>query len=391
MDKLRLGLVGIGSRGFSLLQLFLKMEQVKVVAVCDTYEDRVQKASDKVVEMGQPKPLETLDYKEMVTRDLIDCLVIATPWRSHVEIATFAMKQGVAVGSEVGGAASVEDCFELVRVWEETKTPYMFCENCNYGERELMILNMVKKGLFGEIVHCEGGYCHDLRDQVALGREKRHYRLDEYLNHNCENYPSHELGPIMNVLDINKTNRLVSLSSFASRAKGVNEWAKTHKPEMADTKFAQGDVVTTVITCANGETITLVLDTTLPRSYSRRFTVRGTKGMYMEDNDSVFFDTEDTSLHLPVNWKKHWGNAEEYNKEHAHPIWARITDEERAAGHGGMDYLCYSDFFNCLLEGKPMPIDVYDGATIMAISPLSELSIKMGGMPVNIPYFKGNK
>ena len=391
MEKLRLGVVGLGGRGYGLTQMFLKMEQVDVVAVCDLYEDRVKRAVDKAVELGKTAPFGTQDYKELITRDRVDCVVVATSWSPRVEVVTYAMRQGVPVGSEVGGANSIEDCFKLVRTWEETKTPYMFCENCSYGEPELMVLNMVKKGLFGEIVHCEGGYCHDLRDEVALGRENRHYRLDEYLSRNRENYPSHELGPIMNVLGINHGNRFVSLSSFSSKAAGINEWAKTHKPEMKDTKFAQGDVVTTILTTSNGQTVMLSLDTTLPRSYSRRFTVRGTKGMYMEDNNSVFLDSEDKTLHTVSGWKPHWDNGKEYLKEYSHPIWASLTEEEKAAGHGGIDYLCYSDFFNCVLEGKPMPIDVYDGATIMAVSPLSELSIKLGGMPVNFPDFKGDK
>lgn len=391
MEKLKLGVVGLGGRGFGLTQMFLKMPQVEVVALCDLYEDRVQRAADKAVEMGKPAPFGTLDYKEVITKDRIDCVVVATSWRAHTEVVLYAMKQGVPVGTEVGGANCIEDCFEMVRVWEETKTPYMFCENCSYGEKELMVLNMVKKGLFGDIVHCEGGYCHDLRSEVACGRENRHYRLGEYLAYNRENYPTHELLPLMSVLDINHGNRFTTLSSFSSKAAGINEWAKTHKPEMVDTKFAQGDVVTTVLTTSEGQTVVLSLDTTLPRSYSRRFTVRGTKGMYMEDNDSIFFDTDDKTLHSALGWRSHWGNANEYLAEHSHPIWANLTEEDRAAGHGGMDYLCYSDFFNHVLDGKPMPLDIYDGATVMAVSPLSEMSIKLGGAPVNFPDFKGNK
>ncbi len=386
MGKLRLGVVGLGGRGFSLTKMFFGMDMVDVVAVCDLYEDRVKRAQDEAKGRGLTEPEGTLDYKEIITRDKIDCVVISTSWRTRIDIVIYALEQGVAVGSEVGGANCIEDCFRLVNAWERTKTPYMFCENCNYGERELTVLNMVKKGLFGDIVHCEGGYCHDLRDEVAKGRENRHYRLDEYLNYNRENYPSHELGPIMRVLDINNSNRLVSLASFASKSAGINEWAKTNKPEMVDTRFAQGDVVTTVIKCANGETIVLSLDTTLPRPYSRRFTVRGTKGMSMEDGGMIFFDGEG---HFVTDELKH--NEKKYFTEYADPLWAELTEEDKAAGHGGMDFLCYRDFFNHVISGEPMPIDVYDGATIMAISPLSEMSIKLGGMPVAIPDFKGKK
>ena len=143
----------------------------------------------------------------------------------------------------------------------------------------MMAMNMVKQGLFGEIVHCSGGYCHDLRDEIAFGKEKRHYRLRNYLARNCENYPTHELGPIARVLDINRGNRMVSLSSTASGSAGLHEFILKNKPddaELRDAEFAQGDIVTTVIKCERGETIVLTLDTTLPRSYDRAFTIRGT-------------------------------------------------------------------------------------------------------------------
>lgn len=303
-----------------------------------------------------------------------------------MEIVLYAMRQGVAVGGEVGGANSVEDCFRLIRAWEETKTPYMFCENCCYGQRELTILNMVEKGLFGEIVHCEGAYGHDLRLEIGTGREARHYRLDEYLGYNRENYPSHALVPLMQVLGINKGNRFTSLASFSSKAVGMNEWAKTNKPEMVDTKFAQGDIVTTVLKCEQGQTVVLSLDTTLPRPYSRRLTVRGTKGMASEDQRMIFFDGEDHEF-MPEMYE----SENKYFKEYEHPLWTSLPEYRKETGHGGKDFLCYREFFNHVLEGKPMPIDAYDGAVVMAVSPLSELSLKCGGMPVNFPDFKGNK
>ena len=161
------------------------------------------------------------------------------------------MEQGIPVGSEVGGAYTLDECYRLVRTQERTGTPYMFLENCNYGQRELMVLNMVRKGLFGQIVHCSGGYCHDLREEITTGRENRHYRLEEYLSRNCENYPSHEMGPIMKILDINHANRLMTLSSTASKSVGLHEYCLSHKSDNEDlcrAKFAQGDLVTTVIT-----------------------------------------------------------------------------------------------------------------------------------------------
>ena len=386
MEKLRLGVIGVGKRGTGLTKMFFNMDMVEVVAVCDLYEDRVEAIKEEAKKLGKTEPFGSVDYKDIVTRDKVDVVVVSTSWRSRMEIVLYAMRQGVAVGGEVGGANSVEDCFELVRVWEETKTPYMFCENCCYGERELAVLNIVKKGLFGDIIHCEGAYAHDLREEIATGREMRHYRLGEYLNYNRENYPSHELGPIMQVLDINRGNRFTSLVSMSSKAMGINEWSKTNKPEMVDTKFAQGDIVTTILKCENGQTVVLSLDTTLPRPYSRRFTVRGTKGMSSEDSQMIFFDGDPHTFTDDI-----FRNENKYFEEYAHPIWKAITPEEKEAGHGGMDYLCYSDFFNRVISGEPMPIDAYDGAVLMAVSPLTEMSIKCGGMPVAFPDFKGKK
>lgn len=390
MDKLRVGVIGLGSRGSSLLKdLFVSMNNIVITAVCDLYEDRVKDSADVVEKAGFPRPFETTDFKEVVDAEKVDCVLIITSWDSHTKIAIHCMKAGIPCASEVGGAHKLSECYELVKTYEETKTPYMFLENCNYGQRELMVLNMVKKGLFGEIVHCSGGYCHDLREEVSFGKENRHYRLNEYLNRNCENYPSHELGPIMQVLDVNRSNRLMTLSTTCSKSAGLHEFCRQKKAddkELCNAKFAQGDVATTVITCENGETIVITLDTTLPRFYSRGFTVRGTKGMYQEDNDSVFIDGKDNDKDF--KWNEYWGNAKDYCEEYEHPIWANITEEEKKAGHGGMDYLCYNDFFKHVISGEPMPIDVYDGATIMAITPLSEMSVASGGMPVQIPDFK---
>lgn len=390
MEQIRVGIIGLGLRGYGLTnQVFLKMDDIRITAVCDIYQDRVERVADLIENAGHKRPYETTDYKKLVNRNLVDCVIVITSWKYHTEVVTYCMEQGIPVGSEVGGANTVEECYQLVRTQERTGTPYMFLENCNYGQRELMVLNMVRMGLFGQIVHCSGGYCHDLREEITTGKENRHYRLNEYLSRNCENYPSHEMGPIMKIIDMNHSNQLMTLSSTASKSVGLHEYCLKHQPEneeLCEAKFAQGDIVTTVITCAGGETITITLDTTLPRPYSRGFTVRGTKGMYTEVNDSVFIDG--THNDCDFEWEEQWGNADQYAKEYNHPIWASITEEERAAGHGGMDYLCYRDFFDHIRSGEPMPIDVYDAATIMCITPLSEISIASGGMPVKIPNFK---
>ena len=194
---------------------------------------------------------------------------------------------------EVGGASSIEECWRLVRTQEETHSKFMFLENCCYGKNEMLVRNIVNDGLFGDIIHCHGAYSHDLREEIACGKENRHYRLQQYLTRNCENYPTHELGPIAKILGINRGNRMVSMVSVASKSAGLERYINDRKDsfvnkELIGKKFKQGDTVNTLITCAGGETISLRLDTTLPKSYSREFTVRGTKGRYEENTSSIF-------------------------------------------------------------------------------------------------------
>ena len=327
---------------------------------------------------GQESPKIYTDYRELLNDENVNTVIIASSWESHVEVSVAAMKAGKAVAVEVGGAYTIEQCYELVRAYEETGTPFMFLENCCYGRREMMALNMVRKGLFGEIVHCSGGYHHDLRELLAYDKENRSYRLLNYLKRNCENYPTHDLGPIAKVLNINKGNRMVTLTSMASKAAGMHEYLLQNKKddeELLSKTFIQGDIVTTLIKCANGETIVLTLDTTLPRYYSRGFTVRGTKGMYEEVTDSVFFDTEEDRSHDEDWGESCGGNAKKYAQEYEHPVWEKYLAEGIKGTHGG----------------RPMPIDVYDAASWMSITALSEMSILRGGAVVDIPDFTNGK
>ena len=393
MENVRVGFIGLGNRGKSLLDVVLAQNE-SVTAVCDLYADRAESAANKVEEKSGKRPAEYTDYKKLLADESVDAVVISCAWEDHVMIAVDAMRAGKAVGLEVGGAYSVHQCWELVKTYEETKVPFMFLENCCFGRRELMALNMVELGLFGKIVHCSGGYHHDLREEIAFGRENRHYRLRNYLTRNCENYPTHELGPIAKVLKINNGNRMVSLNSTASKAEGLHDYALRKKPDdefLCNAQVNQGDVVTTVIKCANGETIVLTLDTTLPRFYSRGFTVRGTRGMYEEATDSVFLDNGEDSKY-DWNWRANKvGNAASYTDEYDHPIWKKYIEEGVQGGHDGMDYLEFKFFFDALRNGKPMPVDVYDAASWMVITALSEVSIANGSAPVEIPDFTEGK
>ena len=378
MDRIRLGIIGLGCRGYSLLPLICGFDGCEIAAVADIYEDRAENAVKCVFDITGKKPLGFTDHRYMLEKGVIDAAVIISPWQTHVPMCIEFMEAGIPVATEVGGASTLDECFDLVRTYEKTKTPFMFLENCCYGRLEMMVLNMVRQGLFGKIVHCEGGYRHDLRSEVAFGRENRHYRLEHYLNRNCENYPTHELGPIARVLDIGGENRMLELCSFATGSYGMNDYARVNKsvdPGLQSAPFAQGDVVTTVIKCLRGQTVVLTLDTTLPRPYSRGFTVQGTRGMYCEDGNYIYLDTDFTEQDH-FDWSKNWNNANKYLEKYEHPVWEKFLKDGVRGGHGGMDGLVYGEFINCLLEGRKMPIDAYDAAAWMCITPLSEISLR---------------
>lgn len=394
MADFRVAVIGLGCRGKSLTELvLLKRDDVEITAVCDVYPDRVEDMIRKITETKpEHHPRGYADAKELfeAEADKLDAVLISSSWDYHNSQACMAMRYGVPAAVEVGGAYSERELWDLVETYEETGTPLMFLENCCYGREELMVLNMVKQGLFGDIVHCAGGYHHDLRDEVSGGLKNRHYRLDNYLCRNCENYPTHEIGPIAKVLNLNYGNRMMSLTSTASRAAGLEDYLARHEeefPGVAGRHFNQGDIVTTVIRCAMGQTITLTLDTTLPRYYSRGFTVRGTRGMYFEDNHSIFLDDNEEHKKADFEWRPQWGNADQYRDEYEHPIWREFLASGLKGGHGGMDWLVFDAFFKALKEKKPMPIDVYDAASWMAISLLSEESIALGSQPVAFPDF----
>lgn len=380
--------VGLGGRGYGLLNMVLDtMPDVNVVGVCDLYEDRTEAGKQAVINKRGNTPVATLDYHELLKMDEVDAVITPSAWDAHIPICIDAMNAGKYVATEVGGAYSVDQCWELVKTYERTGVPCMMLENCCYGREELTVLNMIKKGLFGEIIHCEGGYEHDLRDEVALGHENRHYRLDNYMNRNGELYPTHELGPIAKYLNINRGNRMISLTAMSSKARGLNAWINDNRGadfENANFAFAQGDIVITCIKCAHGETIVLKHDTTLPRAYSRGNLVHGTKGIWSEDKYGCMFDGSCEG----ASWGHRFTDMNEFFPAHEHPLWKDYT---AVGGHGGIDYLVMRGFVEAVKAGTQTPIDVYDTASWMVISCLSEDSIAMGSMPVAIPDFTNGK
>ncbi len=394
MEKIRVGFIGLGARGMVMLSPTVKLfDNVDVVGICDTRQDRIDRAKKLIEEVRGTTPFCTTDYREILSMDL-DAVMILSAWEAHVEIAVAAMKAGIRTGLEVGGAYSIEDCYRLVRAHEETGTHSMLLENCCYGKRELAVLKMVREGIMGEIVHCAGGYCHNLCSEVTYdGLNKGHYRLRNYTSRNCENYPTHEIGPIAKILNINNGNRFVSLTSTASKAVGIKTYVQEHIEDLKvleNVDFKQGDVVTTVIKCANGETVTITLDTCLPRNYSRMFTVRGTKGSYFEDMASFYIEADHGTEH---EWdaKALLNNEDEYLDKYKPDIWKKCEEVAVKTGHGGMDYMVLAAFFESIEKNVAPPIDVYDAATWMAITALSEESILKGSAPVVFPDFTTGK
>ena len=398
MKKIKIGVIGLGQRGYSMIRdVILAFDDVEVAAVCDEYDDRIEKAASLIFEKSGVDAFRTSDYRELIEKSGVDAIYIASAWESHVEIAIYAIERGVIAGIEVGGAYSIEECYALVRAYEKYGTPVMFMENCCYGKEELLATAMARAGKFGEIVYCHGSYGHDLRKEVARGNIDRHYRLRNYMARNCENYPTHELGPIAKLLGINRGNRFVSLVSVASKSAGMRDYINA-RPELirsdsslADAKFNQGDIVNTIITCENGEQILLRLDTTLPRSYDREFTVRGTKGYYSQTTNSVFFDGDKEYYNAPRFIRETLNNAERFENEFLPDVWKDITDEAKSVAHGGMDGIMFRAFLNCIISGEPMPIDVYDAAAWMSVTALSAQSIAQGGAPQACPDFTRGK
>ena len=397
MEKIRMGVIGLGQRGYYNLNHYLaKYKDVEIRIVCDVYDDRLERAAADVKEQQGIEPICTKNYKEVLNKELVDAVYIATSWETHIEISIASLRADIITATEVGGAYTVEECYELVKAYEETGTPFMLMENCCFNDQELLATAAARAGKLGTIVHCSGAYAHDLRKEVSEGNIKRHYRLRNYLNRNAENYPTHELGPIARLLNINRGNRMVSLVSIASKSCGLEEYIEENKvyeqdPTLKNAKFKQGDIVNTIITCAGGETILLTLDTTLPRSYNRDIKVRGTKGLYEMATNSFFFDGMKEQWRTVQYYTGCMDNAKEYYGELLPDVWKNMTEEDKKSGHGGMDGVMFRIFVEAVKSGNPMPIDVYDAASWMCVTALSEASIAQGGAIQQIPDFTAGK
>lgn len=395
----KVGIIGLGARTETLLASFVAMDDVEVVAVCDLMEERINKIVGILEGHGKKIPKTFTNYHEMLACDDVEAVFVPTSWNSHLSIAKDCMEAGKYVAIEVGGAASVEELWQLIHAYEKTGKPCMMLENCCYARNELMIMNMVRQGLFGELVYCEGGYEHCLRKEMSRIETTYEERAFHNLHRNGELYPTHELGPIAKILRINRGNRFLSLTSTASKACSLQSYRKelAEKGEElnADIPYREGDVITTVIKCANGETITLTHSISLPRPYSRNGRVQGTKGIWLENAKGIYIDgisKEEEVLDVAGNpYDVHyWDKVEDYYEEYDHPIWKEYKNNI-LGGHDGIDSLALRAFLDSVRNGTNTPIDVYDIAAWMSVTCLSEQSIAIGSAPVPFPDFTNGK
>ena len=394
----KIGIIGLGARAETLFATMVELPkgELEVTALCDFNEAKIQRFKDIYDKHNLPYPKFYKDYKDLIKDNNVDAVLVPTSWNSHFGIARDAMAAGKYVGIEVGGASSIDELWQLVNAAESTGVSCMMLENCCYGRNELMMLNLAKKGYFGELIHCACGYEHDL-SELATKLDDGIERAWHNLRRNCDLYPTHGLGPIAKILNINHGNRFLTISSTASKARGFARAA-----QLADGKgaagfdtFNCGDVITSVIKCANGETITMTHSISLPRPYSRDGRVQGTKGIWLEDRKGIWLEgLSETKTEIDVAGNPYtthiWDNVEDYYEEYDHPIW-KAHRENPIGGHGGMDSLTLMAFADAVRNKVPTPIDVYDCAAWMACSCLSEQSIALGGAPVAFPDFTNGK
>ncbi|MEN8157334.1 MAG: Gfo/Idh/MocA family oxidoreductase [Bacteroidota bacterium] len=397
--RVRIGFIGIGSRGRTHLRNILNRDDVITPAICDVDPEAIRKASAMIKEAGGESPAVYSDseqaYLKLLERDDIDGVIISTPWLWHARMSVDAMKAGKYAGVEVSAANTIEECWDMVNTHEETGTHLMILENVCYRRDVMAVLNMVRQDVFGELVHARCGYRHDLRGvkfrpgvdfgEGAAGEAR--WRTQHSIHRNGDLYPTHGVGPIATMLDINRGNRFESLTSHATKSRGLHNYIVNHPDGGKDhphagIKWELGDVVTTQINTAKGETILVTHDTNLPRPYSLNFEVQGEKGI-------TDFDYHTRRIYIEgVSDPHKWDNMNEgWMEKYDHPLWKRYGEYAAGSGHGGMDFFVAHAFVESVKRGVRPPLDAYDAAAWSAITPLSERSISEGSSVQYFPDF----
>jgi hypothetical protein len=404
--KIRIAVIGTGARGIGHVDLLLRRNDADLVAICDIDERALSSTKDLISKSGKKMPqVYTGDdnaWKKMLDKEKLDGVVIATPWEWHKPMIIGSLESGIKyVATEVILGITLQDHWDVVKAAEKYQANVMMLENVCYRRDVMAVLNMVRQGLFGELIHLQGGYQHDLREVkfndgvhtyghgVEFGEKgysEAHWRTDHSVHRNGDLYPTHGIGPVAHYININRGNRFITLNSFATKTRGLHNYIVKHGGENhpnAKVKFKLGDIVTTHIKCANGETVLLEHDTNLPRPYSLGFRVQGTEGLWMDVNDGIYIEGKSK----PHQWDK----ADSWLEKYDHPLWARWSKETAGAGHGGMDFFVIHSFIESIKRKLPTPMDVYDAAAWSAITPLSETSIELGNETVDFPDFTGGQ
>lgn len=386
IDLVRIAYVGVGGMGSAHVNNLLKIPGCQITAVCDIVPEKVARIQKRVEDAGFPKPTGysrgDWDFKRLCETEDLDLVYTATPWRWHTPVLLAAMENGKHGATEVNAAMTVEDSWRLVETAEKTRRHCVMMENCCYDRTEMRILNMVKQGLFGDLLHGECGYLHDLRGVKFSNGGEGLWRREWAKTHDCNLYPTHGLGPVAQCMDVNRGDALDFLVSMSSDSRGLQEYAASHYPEghaKRNETYKLGDVNTTLIRTKKGKTIIVKHDTNLPRPYSRDVLLQGTKGLVRKYPEE--------KVHIEGKSPGHaWEDMKAYDS-YDHPLWKAMQDRARGAGHGGMDFIEDYRLIDALRSGRPTDMDVYDAVTWSVIIDLSGKSVANRGRSIDVPDF----
>ncbi|MGA3044628.1 MAG: Gfo/Idh/MocA family oxidoreductase [Bryobacteraceae bacterium] len=384
--NVRMALIGCGERGSDMLKEYLGVDGLTVTAVCDVVKDAALQAQAAVERAGQHPPAVYAngerDFENLLKREDVDFAYMATPWEWHVPMALAAMNNGKHAFVEVPAAATIEDCWKLVDTSEKTRRHCLMMENCCYGYNELMVLNIVRAGLFGDLLYGEGAYLHDLRRLLFEDRSEGLWRRFPHTRGNGNFYPTHGLGPVANYMGINRGDRFDYLVSMSSPERGLDAWRAANVPKDSPKwkeKYICGDLNTSLIKTANGLMITLQHDVVNPHPYDRINLIAGVKGIFRDYPPRIYFDDPNAEEYLPID---------QFKDQYEHPLWKREGELARKlGGHGGMDFVMVYRLIECMHKGLAPDFDVYDAAAWSAPGPLSEASVAQGSAPVKFPDF----
>ncbi|MBC2906106.1 Gfo/Idh/MocA family protein [Streptomyces cupreus] len=382
-STVRIGIIGLGHRGGGMIDLFLALPGVRVVALCDPVQDKVAKAAAKVESAGWPAPAVYTkgedDFRNLCRRDDLDFVYVATPWESHFEMARTAMLSGKHVGVECPIAVEIGQLWDLVDVSETTRKHCMQLENCCYDRTEMRVLRMAHGGVFGELVHGAGAYIHDLRHGLFSDHYEGGWRRRWHTRMRGNLYPTHGFGPVANYMDINRGDRAVRITTLGSAALGLSAYRKEHVP-VSDPSwketYIESDMTISLVQTARGRLIRLEHDVSNPHPYSRVNILGGTKGVFEDYPPRIYVE--------PDMANGVWGDFAKYDRWD-HWLWKKYPNPPGSSD--GMDYLMLLRLVQCMRLGLPPDFDVYDAATWASPLPLSNASLKQGGVPQSIPDF----